>query len=552
MSAQESLSIILNQPGFPRARPLSSDSKAGITEERATELINYQRNLEELRNTLSQVDSLLAEPPTPEIAAKCASLLGYVAAIDLPQEVKNQEAGRYPPQVQEQVHRALETQGTSTTRSAEAAAYGTAIMQRVAEEAQVRIQLEAKAAYEESRKVYEQQMQAYEMAFKRAEANYLAGPWSPENSRRFKEGFAEILSREDRTHRARIQNIQKNYPNMSLEGRMVVRKDIQSQRDALAQQIQDERRYIAELKEKIQNSDNPDEIRKYQDVLEVHMSRLQAHEVNMKNYVDLLQSLDASEQRNLNSSSRVYDGSTYSLSAKRVQSLPGRGTNVSEQALSSPEGQTDNVVGYDDQEKLVSLTQNVRAELPQTNMPENETEVQDAKIHTTSGLDLMAAVSSANSNEESNLESDNNITSGLDLMAAVSSANGNEESNLESDNNITSGSDLMVALSSSNSKEEANLKSDLKSDNNSLGLSVLAQVEEKDITQKKEVHLQKLQDVPNVPFDRITKESSVARNFDVEAQNSLSLKDKISENSQGEIQDSAWIIYSSLNDRSMG
>lgn len=217
MSAQESLSIILNQPGFPRARPLSSDSKVGITEERATELINYQRNLEELRNTLSQVDSLLAEPPTPEIAAKCASLLGYVAAIDLPQEVKNQEAGRYPPQVQEQVHRALETQGTSTTRSAEAAAYGTAIMQRVAEEAQVRIQLEAKAAYEESVASYHRNMQAIENDLNNAVELFKNSPYSVEGERKLMESTWEGKEARLREITQHGNSLVTNISNMSPE-----------------------------------------------------------------------------------------------------------------------------------------------------------------------------------------------------------------------------------------------------------------------------------------------------------------------------------------------
>lgn len=225
MSAQESLSIILNQPGFPRARPLSSDSKVGITEERATELINYQRNLEELRNTLSQVDSLLAEPPTPEIAAKCASLLGYVAAIDLPQEVKNQEAGRYPPQVQEQVHRALETQGTSTTRSAEAAAYGTAIMQRVAEEAQVRIQLEAKAAYEESVISYHRNMQAIENDLNNAVELFKNSPYSVEGERKLMKSTWEGKEARLRETEKNCRAFEKNYKNMSPEEQKRVMKE---------------------------------------------------------------------------------------------------------------------------------------------------------------------------------------------------------------------------------------------------------------------------------------------------------------------------------------
>lgn len=249
MSAQESLSIILNQPGFPRARPLSSDSKAGITEERATELINYQRNLEELRNTLSQVDSLLAEPPTPEIAAKCASLLGYVAAIDLPQEVKNQEAGRYPPQVQEQVHRALETQGTSTTRSAEAAAYGTAIMQRVAEEAQVRIQLEAKAAYEESRKVYEQQMQAYEMAFRDLDESVMKKPYTAQNVERYQNGTKEICHNMKKASEQQNQNAERSAQNMSPKDRDELIRNQQNKEEEQRRKAQEERERAQRLRE---------------------------------------------------------------------------------------------------------------------------------------------------------------------------------------------------------------------------------------------------------------------------------------------------------------
>lgn len=249
MSAQESLSIILNQPGFPRARPLSSDSKAGITEERATELINYQRNLEELRNTLSQVDSLLAEPPTPEIAAKCASLLGYVAAIDLPQEVKNQEAGRYPPQVQEQVHRALETQGTSTTRSAEAAAYGTAIMQRVAEEAQVRIQLEAKAAYEESRKVYEQQMQAYEMAFRDLDERVMKMPYTAQNVERYVNAGKEICHNMKKASEQQNQNAVRSAQNMSPKDRDELIRNQKNKEEEERRKAQEERERAQRLRE---------------------------------------------------------------------------------------------------------------------------------------------------------------------------------------------------------------------------------------------------------------------------------------------------------------
>lgn len=264
MSAQESLSIILNQPGFPRARPLSSDSKAGITEERATELINYQRNLEELRNTLSQVDSLLAEPPTPEIAAKCASLLGYVAAIDLPQEVKNQEAGRYPPQVQEQVHRALETQGTSTTRSAEAAAYGTAIMQRVAEEAQVRIQLEAKAAYEESRKVYEQQMQFIENEIGRLDAEFLSSPYSPERAAEYLHRKQVLFDERGKRADKYCSDTVSNYPSLSPEDKAKVREDLKEQERQIEKHIKEKEDYLRYLNELMARTTDPEECRKIQ------------------------------------------------------------------------------------------------------------------------------------------------------------------------------------------------------------------------------------------------------------------------------------------------
>ena len=274
MSAQESLSIILNQPGFPRARPLSSDSKAGITEERATELINYQRNLEELRNTLSQVDSLLAEPPTPEIAAKCASLLGYVAAIDLPQEVKNQEAGRYPPQVQEQVHRALETQGTSTTRSAEAAAYGTAIMQRVAEEAQVRIQLEAKAAYEESCKVYEQQMQAYEMAFENSVKEFMDGPCTKERIEQLRKDTDKRNRDMEEASRADDQRRMEAFEHLSRKDQQVALDDLHRKIEQLTEQEAEARRKEQEhLKQASQYPEGSTEWQRQMALAEVYGKR---------------------------------------------------------------------------------------------------------------------------------------------------------------------------------------------------------------------------------------------------------------------------------------
>ena len=56
----------------------------------------------ELKSILSQVDSLMNDGKnSPETVAKCQTLMGYAAAINLPQSRKNQLIGQFPPRVQQ-------------------------------------------------------------------------------------------------------------------------------------------------------------------------------------------------------------------------------------------------------------------------------------------------------------------------------------------------------------------------------------------------------------------------------------------------------------------
>ena len=219
MSEQNSLRTILKQPGFPQVKPLSDTLSVQLSDEKTPELIKYQKNLEELRNALSQIDSLLGESETVEVKEKCASLLGYIAAIDLPAEIKNQEAGRYPSQVQIQVAKILDTTNNieTGTQSTQTAAYNIAIMQRVHEETQIRIQQQASLSVETSRMAFEKFMRESEAVIAKEEKRFLDDSYSKESEDRLIANIAEEYDKRKKEIEKDGRVFINNFKNMSPE-----------------------------------------------------------------------------------------------------------------------------------------------------------------------------------------------------------------------------------------------------------------------------------------------------------------------------------------------
>lgn len=552
MSAQESLSIILNQPGFPRARPLSSDSKAGITEERATELINYQRNLEELRNTLSQVDSLLAEPPTPEIAAKCASLLGYVAAIDLPQEVKNQEAGRYPPQVQEQVHRALETQGTSTTRSAEAVAYGTAIMQRVAEEAQVRIQLEAKAAYEESRKVYEQQMQAYEMAFENSVKEFMDGPCTKERIEQLRKDTDKRNRDMEEASRADDQRRMDAFEHLSRKDQQAALDDLHRKIEQLTEQEAEARRKEQEhLKQASQYPEGSTEWQQQMALAEVYGKRAVAYGNAIQSCRSCYQQMSDIMNGNEQSMPKQYSeqkGSSYGLN------------NTNEQGVDIPTASQQTSSEYYDQKQEIALLNRNRSALQRIsdNMMGKDESMSDTMSASTglaqekndpgvmtvregNGVNVPKA-SQWTSSEYYDQKQQGNISSSGEMLATMlASQLGAESSDLDRSVNLSNREEVGLSRSSVATRTASGemLAAKLLSQP-----STVSQVKESELTDEAVLS-------PNVPIQSLANDISEQKSDDLSLAHA-GLRDRISENSQSIDQDGSMLIRNLISGRSMG
>ena len=81
---------------FNPSEKQTEKQQVGLTEKQ------YQQNMAELKSILSQVDSLMNDGKnSPETVAKCQTLMGYAAAINLPQSRKNQLIGQFPPRVQQ-------------------------------------------------------------------------------------------------------------------------------------------------------------------------------------------------------------------------------------------------------------------------------------------------------------------------------------------------------------------------------------------------------------------------------------------------------------------
>ena len=81
---------------FNPSEKQTEKQQVGLTEKQ------YQQNMAELKSILSQVDSLMNDGKnSPETVARCQTLMGYAAAINLPQSRKNQLIGQFPPRVQQ-------------------------------------------------------------------------------------------------------------------------------------------------------------------------------------------------------------------------------------------------------------------------------------------------------------------------------------------------------------------------------------------------------------------------------------------------------------------
>ena len=91
-----------NIPTPPPLRSFNSSEKQAEKQQVGLTEKQYQQNMAELKSILSQVDSLMNDGKnSPETVAKCQTLMGYAAAINLPQSRKNQLIGQFPPRVQQ-------------------------------------------------------------------------------------------------------------------------------------------------------------------------------------------------------------------------------------------------------------------------------------------------------------------------------------------------------------------------------------------------------------------------------------------------------------------
>lgn len=272
MSEPSQLEAILTKRGFPKAKPLSSEALGKFVDSsvKPLDLIKYEKNLEDLRNTLGQIDSLLAGKQTPEIAAKCASLLGYVAAIDLPAEIKNQEAGRYPPQVQEQVAKTLDSQNKNTdSQAAQSAAYSAAIMQRVSEEAQTRIQKEAALRVEASQLETIKAVREIEERQKKTIEDFLNSECTEEDKRKAVMEIDHSGAELNAQYRENGKALRKNFSNMSSGDQQKRIRDqklmLAHEREKYAMSMMDERKY----KDLAAQSTDPRDKRRYQGLAEI-------------------------------------------------------------------------------------------------------------------------------------------------------------------------------------------------------------------------------------------------------------------------------------------
>lgn len=286
MSEPSPLKAILTRRDFPKAKPLSTEAQGSANSSaKPVDLIKYEKNLEDLRNTLGQIDSLLAGKQTPEIAAKCASLLGYVAAIDLPAEIKNQEAGRYPPQVQEQVAKTLDSQNKNTDgQSAQAAAQSAAIMQRMSEEAQTRIQKEAALRVETSQLETVKVLHEMDERQEKAINDFLNSEYSEENERRARLEIEQTNTEKIAQSKKNQEKLLKNIPNMSLEDlQKAIEKEnriVEEQRRIRAGHLRQEQIYLQEAAKHPKNSD---EYKKYMGLAEFHARAAMGAEVVARN-----------------------------------------------------------------------------------------------------------------------------------------------------------------------------------------------------------------------------------------------------------------------------
>ena len=93
---------------------------AGIGEQPLTQR-EFDENLKNLRNILSEVDGLLhGDMKNPENIKHCQQLLGFATSLRLPQEVKDKEIRSYPP-VMQQLYQSVKNEGASVSTASQMA-----------------------------------------------------------------------------------------------------------------------------------------------------------------------------------------------------------------------------------------------------------------------------------------------------------------------------------------------------------------------------------------------------------------------------------------------
>ena len=93
---------------------------AGIGEQPLTQR-EFDENLKNLRNILSEVDGLLhGDMRNPENIKHCQQLLGFATSLRLPQEVKDKEIRSYPP-VMQQLYQSVKNEGASVSTASQMA-----------------------------------------------------------------------------------------------------------------------------------------------------------------------------------------------------------------------------------------------------------------------------------------------------------------------------------------------------------------------------------------------------------------------------------------------
>lgn len=241
---------------------------AGIGEQPLTQR-EFDENLKNLRNILSEVDGLLhGDMRNPENIKHCQQLLGFATSLRLPQEVKDKEIRSYPP-VMQQLYQSVKNEGASvSTASQMAMAKQTAITMAQVINSDLRHEailkdlqtMDIDSVYDKYYGVQHEQDMIAMAESHRKFMDLLDMPLdTPEQRAEFERKAAAQLEEEKRrfeqeTQRRireweEIQRIKQRDPERGAELERQWQEDMQKEDQALSQQIQeleDERQQLSE------------------------------------------------------------------------------------------------------------------------------------------------------------------------------------------------------------------------------------------------------------------------------------------------------------------